>query len=723
MAIAQLSIDLVAKVAQFEADLKRSTAATQSAAREMAAAFNIMKAAAGAFSVVMLVDFAKQFVTSTVNSIDKLNDLADATGTSVENMSALEDAARRTGTSVDVAGDALIKLNKSLGASTIDSDTARALQAIGLSAAQLKKEDPVDALQRVAVALSSFADGPRKAAVVQELFGKQLREVAPLLNDLATIGRRAATVTSDQAKEAEKFNQELANISKNSEDAARTLVSKFLPAMNQVLAGTARGGIKGGIDQLGELIGLSREYYAERWLKGMARDLADVEEQLKNAQTGDLTRQLDVPDLKVKLAAATKRWEDARDAYLKIRGVEGPLPEFRPSQNYGDATKPQVKEFKLDPKLVEAEKEYQKLAASIGQAGEAASAEIVTGEKQSELLKLRAKVLETLTSGQFKFTEAQKASLKASADSLVVLDDEVKLFKTRQEVQRQSLQLSQQQVAAIGSEIQSRVSANEELRNQSAEYGKTAAQIEVLRIARLEDQAVQEELTILGLQNIEGTELETAARQRNVDALRDQVRLRRQLMGQDAEARTSAAAGAQRALDDYLLRVSEAGVSTEQAVSRAMGSLEDNLTAALSGGKADVRAFVNSVLQEMIRLQVVRPLLASIFGGGRSGGGNGFSLYDTNNNNAGFSDITKNFGGTFADGGFLGAGKWGIAGEAGPEPIIGPAQIVSNKSMAQASAPANQFTVVVQGDASENTVRLINAALANFQARQLRGGM
>jgi hypothetical protein len=39
------------------------------------------------------------------------------------------------------------------------------------------------------------------------------------------------------------------------------------------------------------------------------------------------------------------------------------------------------------------------------------------------------------------------------------------------------------------------------------------------------------------------------------------------------------------------------------------------------------------------------------------------------------SGIGSFFGGFFADGGRLGAGKWGIAGEAGPEIIHGPANI------------------------------------------------
>ncbi|MGV2976462.1 hypothetical protein AB1P65_13485 [Roseibium alexandrii] len=44
--------------------------------------------------------------------------------------------------------------------------------------------------------------------------------------------------------------------------------------------------------------------------------------------------------------------------------------------------------------------------------------------------------------------------------------------------------------------------------------------------------------------------------------------------------------------------------------------------------------------------------------------------------------IAGAFAGMYADGGYLGAGKWGIAGESGPEVVMGPAQIVPGKSSA-----------------------------------------
>jgi hypothetical protein len=58
------------------------------------------------------------------------------------------------------------------------------------------------------------------------------------------------------------------------------------------------------------------------------------------------------------------------------------------------------------------------------------------------------------------------------------------------------------------------------------------------------------------------------------------------------------------------------------------------------------------------------------------------------------------FGGFYADGGNLGSGKWGIAGENGPEIIHGPANITP---MSGASVPQMNVTVINNSSASVNT--------------------
>ena len=76
-------------------------------------------------------------------------------------------------------------------------------------------------------------------------------------------------------------------------------------------------------------------------------------------------------------------------------------------------------------------------------------------------------------------------------------------------------------------------------------------------------------------------------------------------------------------------------------------------------------------------------LFGDLFGGSSSGSSSGGGFFDGLVNTVGdiFSGIGDFFGGLFADGGNLAAGKWGIVGENGPEVIKGPASVIGNKDL------------------------------------------
>lgn len=246
MALATLSIDVEARLAGLEAGLDKASRIAKQNADKIERSFDGIKSIgaglASSLAAAFSVSAISLFVRSTVDGIDALNDLKDATGASIENLSALEDVAARTGTSFDSVGQALTKFNAVLNEAKPNSEQERVLKAIGLSAQDLRKIDPAEALQQVAQALGRYADGGNKARIVQDLFGKSVREVAPFLKDLAESGRLNATVTTKQAEEAEKFNNQLAALSNNSKDAARALLSDLLPALNQILERSNRAG-------------------------------------------------------------------------------------------------------------------------------------------------------------------------------------------------------------------------------------------------------------------------------------------------------------------------------------------------------------------------------------------------------------------------------------------------------------------------------------------------
>lgn len=245
MAIATLSVDLVARLAKFEGDLGKAARASEQTAQRINAAFGTVGAVLGTLGAGISVAGIVAIAKASIDGVDRLNDLRDATGASIENLSALEDVAARTGTSMDTVSASVIKFNKALADAKPDSDAARALEAIGLSAKELKALDPAEALLKTAVALQGFADDGNKARLTQELFGKSLKEVAPFLKDLAEKGQLVATVTTAQALEAEKFNKELFALQKNAQDAARSLTGPLVESLNTVIAKFREGSAAG----------------------------------------------------------------------------------------------------------------------------------------------------------------------------------------------------------------------------------------------------------------------------------------------------------------------------------------------------------------------------------------------------------------------------------------------------------------------------------------------
>lgn len=199
----------------------------------MSAGFGALKI--GALAAAAAIGAMAVAFKGIVDGIDKLNDLRDATGSTIENISALEDVALRTGTSFDTVASSLVKFNMVLKDSKAGSDSAAAFDKIGISVSELKALDPAEALLKVSKAFATFADDGNKARIMQELFGKSTRDVAAYLKDLADKGKLVATVTTKEADEAERLNKEFFAMQKNVADLARNIAGPLVTAFNEFI--------------------------------------------------------------------------------------------------------------------------------------------------------------------------------------------------------------------------------------------------------------------------------------------------------------------------------------------------------------------------------------------------------------------------------------------------------------------------------------------------------
>ena len=272
-------------------------------------------ALASAFTVGGLTAFIK----NTTNAIDAMNDLADATGATIEEISKLDQVARRNGASLDSVGDMLVKFNAQLKEADGKNGASMALQAIGLEASKLRQLDPAEALQQTARALAGFADDGNKARLMQELFGKSVRGAASFLKDLAEAGVVNAGITTQQAAETEKFNKQLAAFQTNASDAGRAIVNGLLPSLTKL------------IEQLNDGTKAYKSFWAATVdiglnvdpAKSLNANLTGTVQEIKTYRSIiDELQNSSLPDPFGRRAAQVKKWQEAletavaRERYL-----------------------------------------------------------------------------------------------------------------------------------------------------------------------------------------------------------------------------------------------------------------------------------------------------------------------------------------------------------------------------------------------------------------------
>jgi hypothetical protein len=247
------------------------------------------------------------FIRGTVNAIDAMNDLADATGASIEEISKLDQVARRNGATLDQVGGMLVKFNAQLKEADGKNGASIALEAIGLNAAKLRQLDPAEALRQTAVALAGFENDANKARITQELFGKSVREAAPFLNDLAEAGELNASVTKAQAAEAERFNKQMAQLSTNITSSARALVSDFLPALNDSISIMMRFSANGGV--LSGFFTLLTSQFKDARIQATLEEISRLEGRLSNPNVTGFNR-----------STLQKELQDAVDKLRELQG-------------------------------------------------------------------------------------------------------------------------------------------------------------------------------------------------------------------------------------------------------------------------------------------------------------------------------------------------------------------------------------------------------------------
>jgi hypothetical protein len=185
-------------------------------------------------SVAGLVGLAK----GALDAGDKMNDLSQSTGVSVEALAKFKKAAATSGTDIDSVAKAMVKLSKSmLEASVGNKQQAAAFKALGVnvkdSTGQLKTADAVTL--EIANKFKQMPDGVAKTALSLKLFGKAGAEMIPLLNMGGdAIDKLSVKMTTAFAQKADAYNDKLAALSGKVGALGADLLVLLLPALDKI---------------------------------------------------------------------------------------------------------------------------------------------------------------------------------------------------------------------------------------------------------------------------------------------------------------------------------------------------------------------------------------------------------------------------------------------------------------------------------------------------------
>lgn len=176
-----------------------------------------------------------------VNLGDKLRDLSFSTGQSVEQLSFLDFAAKQSGTSIETIASASARLAKNLTDVSRGGgkQAATALKELGLSAEELARLDLVGQIETIGSALQGIENPSQRAALGAALFGKQFKELAPLVLDTAgSFGeladefvRLGGTLTKEQADQFDALNDSIGKLQLSVRGAGEALATVMAPSL------------------------------------------------------------------------------------------------------------------------------------------------------------------------------------------------------------------------------------------------------------------------------------------------------------------------------------------------------------------------------------------------------------------------------------------------------------------------------------------------------------
>lgn len=663
MAIAQLSIDIEARLANFERNLDNASRQADRFAGKLSSAFTGVGAAVAGLVGVLGVGQLGSMIKTTVDDMDAMSKAAQRVGVSVESLSALNYAGGLSGVQLEELTGGLTKLSVKMQEAVSGNKDAVALfkdlgVAVTNSSGQLRSAD--DVFADVAEKFAGMADGAGKTAFSVDIFGKSGARLVPLLNGgaegLANMRREAeqlgGIIDGKLAKQAEAFNDNLERLAITSAAAGRSIAGDLLPWLNEISESFLIS-IKNS-ESFWEAINRknpgAQVVNIQAELAGVRKEF----DELLVTRSGRLNEGLPTAAIDKQIAAVKRSI-----AYYKELQVARVLAES--GDNYGNEARGRaLGDQRTAPRRTaegssagkSAADEAAKLIARLNEQIGVKQIDLQLTEKMTAAEKEASEIMIRLRDGTLKASDAQKATLATRLESLIVIDKEAAAHADY-------LKAIESQSAALQKDREGMEQAIETARRAAETYGLSEVMVSELTAARLEEAIAIARQNGAGDEQIAYLERELELRRQLTEAL-DDVDTKRTLAGTETGKYAR-----QHAEMEALQKKMQAGKLSETEYDEAVNALVGKTTDALS----TMDEFANSAARNMQSAMAdffINPTKDGIGGLATSFGQTVQKMIAEAGSAQLMRSLFGNMGGSLgsAAGSSGGAGNWGWVGQA-----------------------------------------------------------
>ena len=436
-------------------------------------------------------------IKNAIDAADQLNKLSQKIGISVEALSTLRFAAQLSDVSLETLQKGIKGLSQNIAeANTGIGDGAQVFDALGISVknadGSMKSTEAV--LLQMADVFANLEDGAVKTALAVKLFGKSGMDMIPFLNQgaaginqlTAEAERLGLKLTTETARSAEAFNDNLTALKASSSSLGIALARDFLPELTNITnamreAANEAGTLKAlwvGLGGVGNLIFNGTE------IKRARDEIARIQELVDSTRTKVDSGKAPVPFMPFDV-----KFNDGAMATLRKNLAQWEQELARAKQNLDALTSPKRPEEKTPTGKPTEDMQRMACVVSGGQWVNGKCEKKAAGGPEKDTTGAQLTVIKAQAESEFKVLkeglDLQKTALDRSLDDRLVSIRDYYTQKTQIEQQAidQELGAKQQELSAQSTVVVGGKDEAQRLRAK-AEVKKLEGEITVLNMKR-----------------------------------------------------------------------------------------------------------------------------------------------------------------------------------------------------------------------------------------------